>query len=394
MKKQKVKNKDFGYYLFQVLRFPVKWYMKSKLNLLLVKNEAKDDVGPFFITGNHVTAYDSIIALAYLKPLVKWVAADTNYDNKLKSFLMKIARVIPIEKRNSDLRTIKHLISEVKAGNSVGIYPEGGRNWTGETEELIMSTAKLIKLLGIRVYVQKLEGAYMTSPRWGKTLRKGVTNVTIYKMLSDEEVLRMSADEIGSALISHLYHNDYEHQRKANVLLEGKDHAEYIERLIYVCPICHEFHSFKSQNDDFKCTSCQAIGHVNHYGFIEGDFPYDNLVDWYHFEKAYLINYLQNNKLKPIEIYEVIYKTSIEYGKKEKYFVNMIIEQEKIILDFEQERKIIYYRDISEPSITFKNTLVFFEDKIRHQFLIEPFLHNNASIMYIKDVITYLKGVN
>ncbi len=394
MKTKKDKNKDLGYYIFQILRFPAKWYMNCKLNLHLIKNEARDDKGPFFITGNHVTAYDAIIALVYLKPLVKWVAADSNYDNKLKSFLMKLAGVIPIKKRNSDLRTIKRLISEVEVGNSIGIYPEGGRNWTGETEELIMSTAKLIKFLGIRVYVQKLEGAYMTSPRWGKTLRKGVINVSIYKMLSDEDVKNMSVDEISMTLIAHLYHNDYEHQRKAHVLLEGKDHAEFIERLIYVCPVCHEFHSFKSQNDDFKCEACNSVGHVNQYGFIEGDFSFDNLVDWYRFENAYLTDYLQNNKLKPIEIYEVIYRSSSEDGKKIKTFVNMNLEHDKIILDFEQKRKIIYYSDISEPSITFKNTLVFFEGTTRHQFLIEPFLHNNASIMYIKDVIKFLKGVN
>lgn len=391
MKKRKLKRKDFGYYLFKVLRYPVLWVIHSKLNLNLIKNEAKDDEGPFFITGNHVTAYDPIIALIYVKPLIRFVAADANLENWFKTFIFKLARVVPIAKRFNDISVIKRLLAEVKSGNSVGLYPEGGRNWYGETDEIIESTAKLIKLLGIKVYCQKLEGAYMTSPRWGKTLRKGKTNVTIYEMLSAEEIKTMSDKEILKTLKKHLYHNDYEFQREEMELLNGKDHAEYIERAIYYCPNCQHFHTFKSHKDDFSCKNCGAKGRVNRYGFIEGDFPYDNLVDWYHEQKEQLTDELNNHPIKPIEIYDVHHKIDIN-GKKEKCLVNLLIEQDKITIYYENQHKEILYQDISAPSITFKNTLIFFEKKNRYEFVIEPFLHNNTSILYIKEIISFLRG--
>ncbi len=392
MKKTKLKGKDLAYYVFQILRYPVKWFMHSQLNLNLVKNEAKDDEGPFIIIGNHLTAYDPIIALVYLKPLVKWVASDSNYYNKIKTFFMKWARVIPITKKYGDIRTIKRMIKEVKAGNSVGIYPEGGRTWHGETDELISSTAKLIKLLGVKVYNLNLAGAFMSSPRWGRTIRKGRVDVTIYQMLSGEEVKKMTDEEILVAMKEHLHHNDYDYQRKEMVKLAGKDHAEYIERIIYVCPNCHHIHTFASLGDEFKCKECQAKGTVNEYGFIEGDFPYDNLVDWYHFQEEYLYKYLEDNTIKPIELYDVKHRKISEDGEREKYLVDLFIYPNQMIIAYEDGQKKIDYKKITPATITFKNTIIFYDNKIRYEFVIEPFLHHNASVVYIKKIINFLRG--
>lgn len=391
MRKLKLKGKDFTYYGFQVLRKPVKWFLKSKLNINLVVNEAQDDKGPFFITGNHVTAFDPIISLVYVKPLVKFVAADANLDNWIKKFFFKLARVIPIRKRSSDISTIRRLLDEVKAGNAVGLYPEGGRTWHGETDELISSTAKLIKMLGIRVYSQKLKGAYMSSPRWGKHIYKGRVDVYIEKILTEEDIERMSTNEILDVLKQELYHNDYEYQREVMTPLKGIDRAEYIERLIFVCPKCERIHTFMSQIDEFKCKACGAKGRVNQYGFIEGEFPFDNLVDWHHYQMDFLHKYLETNCLDPISLYDVRIKQVDEFGNKKKRLGNMIIEQDKVKIEYPDEIIELDFSKISEPSITFKNTLIFYVEKTRYEMVIEPFLHNNASIVYIREVIDLMR---
>lgn len=391
MKDKKYRAKDLTYYVFQIIKNPVKWYLKRKFNITLVKNEAKDDKGPFLITGNHVTAFDPIFSLVYLKPLIKFVAADANYDNIIKTFFMKIARVIPISKRYADVRTIRKLINEVNSGNAVGLYPEGGRTWHGETDELIKSTAKLIKLLGIKVYCQKIAGAYLLSPRWGKKINKGRVEIEIYLMLTETEIAKMTIDEIYQALKFNLYHNDYEYQRMKMIRLKGKNRAEYIERVLYVCPICKDIHTFKSHGNSFHCKSCQKSGSVNEYGFIEGDFPFDNVSDWYHFQKAYLLDYLKENEIKPLKLENVKYKLKIN-KKKKRYFINLYVNNENIILEYRKQKVVIEYKDVSEVSLTFKNTLIFYENKKRHEFVIEPFLHNNTSIVFLKEIINYQRG--
>ena len=391
MKGKSLKSKDLTYYTFQLIRKPVKFYLHRRFNLKLIRNEALDDKGPFLLIGNHVTAFDPIIALVYFKPLIKWVAADANFENKLKRFFMKVARVIPITKRYADMRSIRQLMKEVKAGNAVGLFPEGGRTWCGKSEEVIKSTAKLIKFLGVKVYCQKLKGAYISDSRWSKTNHKGRVDIEIDLMLTSEEIKNMSPAEIDEVLNHKLYHNDYDYQKKRMVKLSGNDRAEYIERVIYVCPNCKSIHSFFSAGDFFTCKNCFAQGKINEYGFIEGDFPYDNLVIWNKFQKEYLFTHLNNNEIEPIKLLDVAYKFKKEQEKKAT-LINFFLNPQNIIIEDKGTFKKIAYNQISEASITFKNTLIFYENKVRHEFVIEPFLHNNASIVYIKEIINYLRN--
>lgn len=390
MSKGKYKKKDFGYYLLQIVKRPLRWYMNRKFNLNIVKNDTEGDEGPFIIIGNHVMNYDPLIALAYTKPFVKFVAASNNYDNRLKRILFKIARVIPINKKNSDISTIRTLLNEVNAGNSVGLFPEGGRNWNGETDEIIYSTAKLIKMLKIRVYNQKLTGGYLSTPRWCKTTRKGILNINIYKMLEADEVKKLTVDEIYQLMKEHLYHNEYEYQREAMIPYVGVNYAMYVERLVYGCPVCESMNKIYSDKDEMICPTCNTHGVMDQYGFIKGDFPYDNLVDFDHHQKRILPVYL-DSQFEDLFIGNVKYKR-FENKKIKKQLVNLIIKKNAIVIDYFGEDRIEFpYDEISPITLTFENTFTFYQGETRHQFLIEPFLHN-TSIMFIHDAINYLRG--
>lgn len=383
------KGKGVGHYSLQILRAPLRLYLKRKLNTNIMQNEAKDDQGPFLIVGNHVTNYDPLFALAYLKPLVRYVAASNNYDNRLKRFLFQLARVIPINKKTSDLRTIRLILKEVKEGSSIGLFPEGGRNWDGETDEIIYSTAKLIKLLKLPVYNQLLIGAYLSTPRWCKTPRKGRLDVKIYKIFTEQELEKLSDDEVFQRLKEHLTFNEYEAQRERMIPYRGEDLAEYVERLLYLCPNCNSVNTFMSEGDDFICTHCQSTGTFNEYGFIEGDFPFDNLVDFNRYQKENLAKHFE--PFRELFIENVPYKQFAPDGGLKKELVNLILQKDRVIIDRFGEREEFLLSLVSQPSLTFHNTIAFFIEDTRHQFTIEPFLHH-ISIMYLYQTLLYLRG--
>jgi 1-acyl-sn-glycerol-3-phosphate acyltransferase len=387
--KKEQKIKDFGYYLFQVVRYPLKWYMKSKLKLKLVKNELVGEQRPFFIVGNHVTNYDPLITLAYSKQFVRFVAASNNFDNRLKRILFKIARVIPINKKNSDIQTIRTLLKEAKGGNSVGLFPEGGRTWDGKNDEIIYSTAKLIKLLKLPLYNQVLHGAYFTTPRWCKTTRKGELRVEIYKLLEVEQIKAMSDEEIYQVLLEHISYNDYDYQREAMIPYYGKDLAMYVERLVYACPNCKSMNQIYSNKDDFYCSTCNSKGTINRYQLIEGDFPYDNLVEFNDYQKEILPHYIENefNEL----FIEGVPLKRYQNQTLDKAVVNVKIDKNEISLDYIDHQEVIALSDISPISLTFENTFTFYVDQTRYQFTIEPFLHS-VSIMFIHDLLNTLRG--
>jgi hypothetical protein len=64
----------------------------------------------------------------------------------------------------------------------------------------------------------------------------------------------------------------------------GKELAEGLENVIYICPECDAINSIETSGNDFKCSQCNTEGHVDEYGFLHG-FKFDNLVEWDEFQK-------------------------------------------------------------------------------------------------------------
>ena len=78
----------------------------------------------------------------------------------------------PRKKGFTDFKSIKYAINLVKKGYPLCIYPEGGRNWDGETLPIIKSIAKLVKLLNVPLVSVVSKGNYLAYPRWADKRRK------------------------------------------------------------------------------------------------------------------------------------------------------------------------------------------------------------------------------
>ncbi|ERJ13667.1 lysophospholipid acyltransferase family protein [Haloplasma contractile] len=393
MKKNKSsKRNDFlSNSLLRAIKRPLKYYIHRKVNLEILKNDAKQDKGPFLIIGNHVNNYDPLVALSLVKPAVKFVASEVTFQSRTARFFMNIIHTIPIAKRNNDIRSVKRLIKEVKMGNSIGIFPEGGRTWDGETDELIHSTVKLIKMLKVPVYAMKLEGGYLSHPRWAKNIRKGTQFVTINKMLEKEQVTTMSEDELFTTMHDTLYLNEYEWQKDRMIPYKGDALAESIEMLLYYCPKCQSIDTIKSKGDEFFCTECHTKGRMNVYGFIEGDFKYDNCVDWNKWQKGKLKEQLEqgyhvNIKLSNVEL---LYRNRDEV--KRNITCDLHFTNDHLSLTISDEEQIIEYKNMNSVSITFRTSFTIYIGHKLYQLKIEPEKHN-ISIVYLLDLVNYLRG--
>lgn len=291
-KKSKNKHHDFRSNLFKnFIKFPVWVYLKLQFNIKEGQNDIKKVKEPFLMLGHHVTVFDPIIINLYSKKLIHFVASDLNYESKIKKVLLNWVSGIPLTKNNADIRTIKKLSKSVKRRNPVGLYPEGGRNWDGQTDEIIYSTAKLVKFLKIPVYVSYFKGGYLSKPRWSKTFRKGIMEVDIKLAFTSDELKKMSEDQIYEKLKEKLSYNEFDWQRVNMIPFKGKNLAEGIERLVYLCPNCGALCSFVSGGDHFNCKECNIEYKMNKYGFIEGCTEFDNTAEW---------NTWQRNKISEI----------------------------------------------------------------------------------------------
>ena len=128
---------------------------------------------PYVLLANHTFMFDVIHVLINLKK-VPFIVANHNLFTKqpLKFALEQIAHTIPKFKGTSDIRTARGLIGAVKKGYPICIFPEGNTTFNGETTYIEESTMKLIKKLKIDVVGVKVQGGYLSKPRWALEKKK------------------------------------------------------------------------------------------------------------------------------------------------------------------------------------------------------------------------------
>jgi len=128
---------------------------------------------PYVLLGNHTFMFDVIHVPLPLKKVPFIVASHNLFVKQPTKFLLsKIAHAIPKTKSASDIRTARELIGAVKRGYPICIFPEGNTTFNGETTYIEDSTMKLIKKLEIDLVTVKVEGGYLSKPRWATSKRK------------------------------------------------------------------------------------------------------------------------------------------------------------------------------------------------------------------------------
>jgi hypothetical protein len=204
-----------------------------------------------------------------------------------KFLLTRIAHAIPKTKSASDIRSARELIGAVKRGYPVCIFPEGNTTFNGETTYIEESTMKLIKKLNIDVVTVHIQGGYLSKPRWATGKRKNRQCKLTYDIaIKQEDVSKLSLEEINDIINTKLYNNDYEYQRQVMIKHPGDTLAEGLENILYICPECESISTIQTSGNTVSCSHCHTEGKVNDYGFIEG-FKFDNTVDWDHWQRQF-----------------------------------------------------------------------------------------------------------
>ncbi|MDA3847214.1 MAG: hypothetical protein PF505_11835, partial [Vallitaleaceae bacterium] len=298
---------------------------------------------------------------------------------------------IPFSKNTSDIKSVMQLRKTVKEGYPVNLFPEGGRNWDGSTDEIIRSTAKLIRLLKIPVYTIFYEGGYLSKPRWGQYFRKGQMLIQIKLFLSNEQIKSMPVEALEAAMIDGLIYNEYECQREHMIPFKGKKLAEHVERLVYKCPHCNAYDSFESVGNEFSCSSCKTTYSFNKYGFIEGCVQFDNLVDWYKWQSTYIASLsnsdfsFENQNL----LVDVIHKETNEHDKKH---YTVTLNKDYLSIKHSDNTNIVPIKDVKGISVSFQDVFECFIGENKYRLTFDPKKHTSIKLFY--DMLKYLKSNN
>ena len=314
--------------------------------------EVKNLKPPYLVLGNHVGYWDPFLTGHFLPHFTHFVSSDAAFREPLIRFFLEGLGTIPKKKSIRDTKVIRDIISVIGQGENVGIFAEATRTWSGSTQVIDSSIAKLIKMLQVPVVVPILKGMNLFNPRWAYKIRR--TNVEIeYKLLfTKNEVSKLSETEIFKKFTDAVKYDEVERQRKKMHVIHSKKRAEYISHALYLCPECKAIDTFSAKGNNFYCRSCGYDIHINKYGFFErksfGKLYFDNIKDWFDREEEEMLN-LISEKIKT-DVKELIFedKASKVFTEDEHFNMNLTgIADIKLYID----RIEINYKDHNKDLI-------------------------------------------
>lgn len=262
----------------------------GKATLLICKAKVekyKPKHKQFIVISNHSDGLDPVYILCSLKKYVRFVISDHIVRNPVVKFILKTLAGWIIKHRDNPSAMIDEVFKSVDEGVSIGLYAEGALTPNGETGFFSPRTGQLVKDMGVALITYRVKGGYFHTPKWGTGLRRGPVRAKVVREYSPEELKNMTAEEVNEAIKRDIYVNAFEEQRNHPQIYNGKNLAEYIERILYMCPHCKQIGTLHSHGNLLTC-DCGYEVEFGTDGFFHKknkELIFDNILDWDKWQK-------------------------------------------------------------------------------------------------------------
>ena len=121
--------------------------------------------GPCIFVSNHQSYLDPVInGCAVVDRQLTAMARERLFGFKPFAWLMRSYGAISLREEGGDLAAFRAAISELRAGRTVLLYPEGTRTRDGRMGEFLPGVALLVRRAGVPVVPMGIEGAFDVWP--------------------------------------------------------------------------------------------------------------------------------------------------------------------------------------------------------------------------------------
>ena len=280
MKKSEIPRKP-SKFIYRLARIIIMPFVKLRYNVHFKKVDLKNKKDSFIMLANHAHSIDTFILAYSVYPTTMNFVGGYSYAQHwfLKHFI-KLLGVLPKFQYQIDFAGVKQMISLLKNGQNLALFPSGRLSSYGNNEIVTPAIAKLIKIAKVDVYFTEIAGTYFTRPKWAKFARRGRVEATTELLLSKEQIEKISIDEINTIIQGKLDYNEYRWQKEKMIPFKGKRFAENIQNVLYKCPVCGKEYCLESKGNDLYCTECGKVWTLDEYGFFVGEEKITNPYDW------------------------------------------------------------------------------------------------------------------
>ncbi len=162
------------------------------------------DCGPLVLICNHQSFLDPVFCGIFVKRPLYYLARDTLFRGLFGKLLVSI-QTIPVKRGEADMAAMRTVISKLKQGNGVCLFPEGTRTSDGKITAFKPGFGLLCRRGNASVVPVLIDGAFETWPRHKKLFSPGGHIVICYgKCIPASEVKKMDDRELAKLLTDTL----------------------------------------------------------------------------------------------------------------------------------------------------------------------------------------------
>lgn len=203
-----------------------RWCCRVLCNLFFRINvygkENVPDTGAFVLISNHQSYLDPVFCGIYLERPLYFLARSSLWKNRFFGRLITSVNTIPVNQGKADLSAMKKVISKLKDGWGVCLFPEGTRTSDGKITPFKPGFGLLCRRGGATVVPVLIDGAFECWPRHKKVFSPGQIVIYYGKAITSEQVKDMSDRELAEVLTDTLRRMQTESRLK-----QGKEPYSY-----------------------------------------------------------------------------------------------------------------------------------------------------------------------
>lgn len=292
--KEKLKDAARRRRFWDAVQLVLGGWLRNKFNFSFDKSfEPADIEGPVLVAVNHACAYDPLfVGAAFKNKPLTFIASEHILRSKWGPFLDRHISFIPHQKGARGSRTALVALKRMKKGESIFLAVEGEQTWNGRPLPVMPYTGKLVRGSGATLVNYRLEGAYLSAPRWALSTRRGKVYGRPSGIYGPDALMKMTDEEVEQLIARDLGFDTWDWQKSRP---EGPiiykctkgGNADGLERSVFTCPSCGSSGKLKSQGDSIGC-SCGFKVRMEDTGFFEAGGPFETVADWEEFDRKKL----------------------------------------------------------------------------------------------------------
>lgn len=116
--------------------------------------------GPLIVCSNHIHNFDPVVMAMGVKREIRFMAKAEMFTWPIIGYIAKQGGAFPVKRGSADIQAIKQSLQILKAGEVLGIFPEGTRSKTGEMKELFQGVAMLAEKTDATILPTAIVGEY------------------------------------------------------------------------------------------------------------------------------------------------------------------------------------------------------------------------------------------